>query len=103
MSNQTCPLCGSGADFETVHEPYGKRFNCPSCIEFFIDPSSEKHIAELPEVTRTETRKKLSDSARSGGPTRLLVIRHPRNDELGGDGHGVARTRMIAEWVTRDG
>jgi hypothetical protein len=102
MTKQQCPLCDAEAAYETVDAPYGKRFACPTCQEFFIDPSSESHIAGLPEVTKTEARKKLSESARASGPSRLFVIRQPRNDELGGDGHSIARTRMIAEWVSRD-
>jgi hypothetical protein len=97
-----CPLCGSMATAEVVHNPYGKRIACPTCTEFFIDPSSERHIDSMPEVTKSECKAKLSKSAQDSGPKHLLVIREPTNDELGGDGHNVARTRMVAEWVLSD-
>lgn len=103
MSSQTgCPLCGQAATFKTVHRPYGKRVTCPSCGDFFIDPSSEARIEDMPEVTKTECRTKLQKMASECGENDLLVIRAPNNDELGGDGHSVARTRMIAEVVTRE-
>lgn len=101
MTNQICPLCDSSANFKMVDAPYGKLFTCPTCSDYFIDNSSETYVGELSEVTKTEVRSKLSESAKSSGPNRLFVIRMPRNDELGGDGHGVAKTRMIAEWVSR--
>lgn len=100
MPNELCPLCDNMAEYERVHSPYGKRFTCQSCAEFFIDQSSEAYLSELPEVTKSETRKKLSASARDSGKDRLFVIREPRLDELGGDGQQIARTRMIAEWVS---
>ena len=99
MPNELCPLCDNVAECERVHSPYGKRFTCKSCTDFFIDQSSEAYLSELPEVTRSETRKKLSESARDSGADRLFVIREPRIDEFGGDGQQIARTRMIAEWV----
>ena len=84
-----------------VNDPYGKLFACPTCREFFIDSSSELYLSELPEVTKTEVRLKLSKSAKSSGDNRLFVIRQPNNNELGGDGHSVAKTRMIADWIER--
>lgn len=100
MPSELCPLCDNMAESETVHSPYGKRFTCKSCTEFFIDQSSETYLSELPEVTKSETRKRLSESARGSGEGWLFVIREPRLDELGGDGQQIARTRMIAEWVS---
>jgi hypothetical protein len=103
MTKQICPLCDDGADYEIVDDPSGKRFVCPTCTKFFIDLSSETYLSRLPEVTRSEMRKKLSVSAKSSEPDQLFVIREARKDELGGDGHQVARTRMIAEWVSTGG
>jgi hypothetical protein len=94
-----CLLCGSQATYEVVHNPYGKRVACPTCLEYFIDPSSESHIEGMAEITRSECKARLSKGASESRPEHLYVIRAPTNDELGGDGQGVARTRMIAEWV----
>jgi uncharacterized protein (DUF169 family) len=103
MSSQaTCPLCDQAAEFETVDRPYGKRVTCPSCGDFFIDPSSQAHIDGMPEVTRTECRTKLRKMAGSCGEDDILVIRAPKSEELGGDGHSVARTKMIAEVIARE-
>ena len=101
MTNQACPLCDTVATFKKTNDPYGKLFTCQTCREFFIDPSSEAHLAELPEVAKTEFRLSLSKSSKSGEANQLFIIREPRNDELGGDGHGIARTQLIAEWITR--
>ena len=95
-----CPLCDREAVYEKVHEPYGKRFTCKECTEFFIDQSSETHIAGLPEVAKTEHREKLKQKAKDCGPGGLLVIRAPRHDEVGGNGQTSARTTMIAECVS---
>jgi hypothetical protein len=102
-SSQACPICDTKSTFEVVHQPYGKLFTCPNCTEFFIDVSSEKYLGHLPEVTRTDTRRKLQQNARACGPENVFVIRAPRNDELGGDGRGIAQTTMIAECITREG
>ena len=99
MAIQLCPLCQQDAVYEIVHKPYGKRFACPVCTEFFIDQSSEAHIASMPEVTKSEVRKRLSDSAKSSKPDQLFVIREPNRDEITGDGHGSAIEMMIADWV----
>lgn len=105
MSNdieQACPLCGEPATYEISNQPYCKHFTCRTCVGFYIDASSEKHIASLSEVTKSETRRKLSDKARACKADHVFVIRAPRSDELGGDGHSVARTTMIAECLSRD-
>lgn len=99
---QHCPLCDNAAStYETAHNPFGKLFACPSCTKFFIDSSSETHLFRLPEATKTEVRMKLSKMAKACQADKVFVIRQPRNDELGGDGHGVARTEMIAEYLSR--
>jgi hypothetical protein len=102
MTNQLCPLCDSPATYEISHQPYCKHFTCPVCTEFFIDPSSERHLSGLVEVPKTEFRKKLSAAARASGPEQIFVIRAPRPDEIGGDGHGIARTNLIAEHISRE-
>ena len=102
MTKQLCPLCDQEAYYETVHNHYGKRFTCPLCTEFFIDPSSEAHLSGLPEVTKTEMRNKLSKMAIACPSDHVFVIREPRNDERGGDGQRVARTQMIAQCLSND-
>lgn len=101
MKKQACPLCFSETSFEFASNPYGKIFSCPKCTEFFIDASSEKYIGELPEVTKTECREKLSNLAKMQKTNSKFIIREPRNEERGGNGHGVAQKQMIAEWVER--
>lgn len=81
MNQQACPLCGGSATYSTVHSPEGKRFQCPACSSFFIDEGAEFHLAGLPEVTRTERRKQLSQMARETKKGRLLVIRTPTQEE----------------------
>lgn len=100
---QPCPLCdNAAATYKTTHEPFGKLFECPSCTKFFIDSSSEIHLSSLPEVFKTERRTQLSKMAKASLPDEDLVLREPRSDELGGDGHGVARTTMIFGYRKRD-
>lgn len=99
QNEQLCPLCDQSAEFEVVHEPYGKRFTCSSCTEFFIDSSTESRIRNFPEVTRTEFRERARKQARNAGVDHLFVLREPRSDELGGDGHGVARTTIVGELI----
>jgi hypothetical protein len=102
MANQLCPLSDEPATYEISYRPYCKHFKCPTCTEFFIDASSEAHIAGLPEVTKTKWRADLSKRAQACPADRVFVIRAPRNDELGGDGHGVAKTTMIVECLSRE-
>lgn len=100
---QPCPLCdNAAATYKITHEPFGKSFECPSCTKFFIDSSSEIHLSSLPEVTKTEMRTKLTKMAKASLPDDDLILRAPRNDELGGDGHGVARTTMVARHRKHD-
>ena len=101
-TTQACPLCDRDATCAVVHQPHGKRFACAACGTFFIDVSSEVHIAGLPEVFKTEYREKLQKKAKACATSGLLVMRKPRSDELGGDGYGIARTTMIAECVSHD-
>ena len=101
MKKQACPLCFSDASFEFTSNPSGKFFSCLNCTEFFIDASSEKYIEDLPEVTKTECREKLSNLAKMQKKNSKFIIREPRNEERGGIGHGVAQTQMIAEWIER--
>ena len=98
---QTCPLCGKTATYKISHGPYCKHFTCQQCAEFFIDAHSESYIANLPEVTKSERRKKLSETAKACPANQVFVIREPRSDERRGDGHGVARTEMIAQCLSR--
>lgn len=99
QNEQPCPLCDQSAAFEIVHAPFGKRFTCSSCTEFFIDPVTESRIRNLPEVTRTEFRERAQKQARNAGVDHLFVLREPRSDELGGDGHGAARTTIVGESI----
>jgi len=101
MNNQECPLCAVTADFKVVNSPFGKIFSCKECGDFFIDSASENYLLEIAEVTRTELRNRLIELAKSSKNERLLVIREPRNDEIHGDGHGVAKLRMLTEWKNR--
>ena len=101
MNNQKCPLCDVTANFRLVYSPSGKIFSCKKCGEFFIDSASETYLLEIPEVTRTEVRNRLIELAKSSENERLLVIREPRNDEIHGDGRGVAKLRMLTEWKNR--
>jgi hypothetical protein len=101
MENLECPLCDLAASFRFVHSPNGKLFSCKECNDFFIDSASESYLIEIPETTRTEVRDRLIDLAKSSRNGRLLVIREPRNDEIHGDGHGVAKLRMLTEWKNR--
>lgn len=101
MQNQECPLCDSSAEYVQVDNPGGKLFSCSKCVKFFIDSVSESYLREIPEVTRTEIRNKLSASASTSKEYELFVIREPKRDEIRGDGRGVARERMIAEWKNR--
>ncbi len=98
MQNQECPLCDSNAEYMQVYSPDGKLFSCNKCVRFFIDSASESYLQGIPEITRTEIRNKLSVSASTSKENHLLVIREPKHEETHGDGHGVARERMIAEW-----
>lgn len=99
MSQQICPLCGTSAQFSTTGQPAGKRFSCKHCIGFWIDEYAEGYLSNLPEVTLTEFRKRLSESAKKSAPGYLYVIREPKGSEITGDGHGVARTVLKTEWV----
>lgn len=93
--NQPCPLCQRDSTFEMCAEPWGKRFSCPECTEFFIDSATEEYITSA----NTGVRETAAKKAKATPPGKLLVLREPRSDELGGDGHGVARTTMIGEYV----
>jgi hypothetical protein len=100
---QPCPLCdNAAATYKTTDKPFGKSFECPSCTKFYIDSSSEIYLSSLSEVTKTEHRIKLSKMAKACLIDNVFELREPRSDELGGDGHGVARTTMIAEYRKRD-
>lgn len=83
MTPATCPLCGRDASFIETHHPFrAKRFECGHCATFVIDASSEAYLANLPEVTYTERRRKLSDAARSAAPAGVLIIRAPLPGEV---------------------
>ena len=100
---QTCPLCdNAAANYKITHTPFGKSFECPTCNRFFIDSSSENYLSSLPEVTKTERRAQLSKKAKACLDDDVFVIREPQSTELGGDGHGVARSAMISEYWKRD-
>ena len=100
---QTCPLCdNAGATYKITYAPFGKSFECPTCNRFFIDSSSENYLSSLPEVTKTERRAQLSKKAKACLDVDVFVIREPQSTELGGDGHGVARSAMISEYWKRD-
>ena len=100
--NQLCPLCDRAATYRLVqHEPGGKLFTCPSCTEFFIDEHSEAHLAGLATGFREPHRKDLQRRAKACGPAGLFVMRAPREDEVHGSGHGIAREEMIAGCFSR--
>lgn len=84
---QACPLCGTAATYEQCRDPWGKLFECPSCIRFFIDALSEKQVMEGTQ----EARDRLQRGARSSRPGFRYVIRQPTREETFGDGQKVAR------------
>ena len=92
---QPCPFCDAPAAASVCHDPYGSRYDCPTCGTFFIDSVAEERIAWMQQEFRDTASKK----AKGTPPGKLFVLRGPRPDELGGDGHGVARTTMIGEYV----
>lgn len=99
MRRQTCPLCGNGASFDITHNPEGKRFTCQHCSDFWIDGGSERHLENLPEVTRTERKQKLSKMAKTATDGKLLVIREPSYDEARTGIKNQTKT-MIAEYIS---
>jgi hypothetical protein len=99
LQQQSCPLCADPAVFRLTQQPHGKKFSCPHCTDFWIDESSETYLKNLPEVTFTDFRRKLSERAKKSPPGKLWVIREPRDDEIHGDGQGVAREMLKAEWI----
>lgn len=100
MTKPTCALCGSEeATFTSTTNPRGKRFTCPHCTEFWIDEYAESYISGTPEVTRTEMRRNLSRQSQKTAAGNLYVIREPKRSEITGDGHSVARTSLITEWI----
>lgn len=99
MPQQNCPLCGHSAPFQYASNLDSKKFSCAQCSDFLIDGHCERYLAEMPEVTRTEIREKLREQAQSTAPGLLYVIREPRPEEVHGNGHGIAREMLIAEWV----
>lgn len=103
LIEQCCPLCDGPAEYLPTAEPVGKRFSCGTCTEFFVDRCSEDRIAAMPETFRSDFKARASKHAAESGADRLFVIREPRRNEEGGDGHGVAKTSVIAEWVLRQG
>lgn len=96
---QICPLCDTPATYTISHDPYCRHFTCPTCKEFFIDASSEKHLGGFVEVQKTEFRKKLSAAARATKPSEVFVIREPNPEERRGEGNG-RTTNLIAEHLT---
>lgn len=103
MRQQACPLCGNDAPFNFTANPQGKYFCCPHCSEFWIDSHCEIYLADLPEITRTGVRKKLSEYAQRVVSGHLFVIREPKPEEIHGNGHGVAREILKSEWIERAG
>lgn len=103
MTQQACPLCGNPAEYRRVTSPEGKHFECPVCTRFFIDEHSEYEIDSMVEMTRSEFKRGASECAKRSGPDRLYVVREPRADELGGDGHGVAQRTIVTEWTEARG
>jgi uncharacterized Zn finger protein (UPF0148 family) len=77
----TCPLCGSPAQFQGLDYGRQKRYQCPVCVEFIIEDSSEKRLAEMPQ----EFREKHSAHAKGSNATRTWVIREPTRAELAVD------------------
>ena len=96
-TTKNCPLCDQEAAYTVVNQPPGKRFSCGICGSFFIDGPSELHIAELPEIFKTEYRVELQKKAKACADNGLLVIREPRADETGYN----ERNKVIAECVSR--
>ncbi|MDR6887849.1 hypothetical protein J2X67_002375 [Variovorax sp. 3319] len=99
---EPCPLCNRPASYtEMRHPAKGKRFDCVECTQFAIDEVADTAIMEMVEISRSEFKAKASRHAKESGPNRLWVLRGPKSDELGGDGHGVARTTIVGEWIPR--
>ncbi|WP_148293034.1 hypothetical protein [Comamonas sp. B-9] len=103
LSSQTCPLCGQTASFVITSKPHGKRFTCEQCTKFWIDDYSEDYLSAIPEMAVSEMKATLSGKARKTAEGHLYVIREPKPSEITGDGHGVARTSLVTEWVSVQG
>lgn len=100
----TCPLCLGPATSTPVLDPIdGWRFTCAVCTQFVIDDYGQREIEQMSSVPRAEFRAKLELMAREATANNsILVIRQPRRDEITGDGHGVAQTRLIARSIPRN-
>jgi len=99
---EPCPLCNRPAHYIEVRHPANcRRFDCVHCTQFAIDEVAERQILTMVEVSRSEFKERASKHARESGPNRLWVLRGPKPNELGGDGHGVAQTTIVGEWITR--
>lgn len=86
-----------------TRNPEGKRYICQHCTEFWIDQYAEHFLSNVPEISRTEMRKKLSTQAQKTADGHLYVIREPKRTEITGGGHGVASTSLETEWINLSG
>ncbi len=90
-----CPLCNQSAAFEIVHDPYGKRFTCSTCTEFYVDEQAEYHLKDVP----LQFRLNLCAEAKAAGPDHLLVMRQPNAAELKAQPR--PKQLMISETISR--
>ena len=101
MSIEHCPLCGQRAKLESTADPKGQLCTCPECVAFWIDDYAMHYLASIAEPARTEMLQQLSISATKTAPGNLYVVRQPKPSEITGDGHKVARTSLVSEWISR--
>lgn len=86
-----CPLCGSSAKFKGLDYGRHKHFQCPVCVEFIIDDSSENRLKTMEQ----EFRDKHSAHAKGSNAKRTWVIREPNDAELKRD----RSLTMVGEFV----
>ena len=102
VSKQECPMCGDEALYKTVRSPlHGKRFTCPTCLVFFIDSYGESEISNWPTGVAKDRKLKLQKWTQDCQGDKLLVIREPLDEEIRGNGHGIARDKLIVEYISR--
>lgn len=90
-----CPLCGSQARFKGLDHGRHKHYQCPVCIEFIIEDSSEAKLKAMEQ----EFRGRHSAHAKGSNATRTWVIREPNDSERKRD----KSLTMMGEFVSQLG
>lgn len=78
LFDASCPLCGAGARFKSIDYGTHKHFECPVCVEFIIEDSSERRLKAMEQ----EFRDRHSEHAKGSNQSRTWVIREPNDEEL---------------------